>query len=122
MTSLFVFPKQGTEVQMSNLRFEELIKADECPADIEMKRSMEISLSTWISVPYNIYTKNLSTPKSPGQGLAPPSTHFIALMDIVVYHLKQKPHHIPQDEGGDQVPVDNIPQASDTPEQGNTFE
>lgn len=50
MISLFVFPKHGTEVQMSNLTFEELIKDDECPADTEMKGSMEISLSTWVSV------------------------------------------------------------------------
>lgn len=40
----------------------------------------------------------------------------------MIYHLKQKPHHIPQDERGDQVPVDNIPQASDTPEQGKHME
>lgn len=31
MISLFVFPNHGTEVQMSNLRFEELIEDDECP-------------------------------------------------------------------------------------------
>lgn len=49
------------------------------------------------------------------------ATYFIAFMYVVIYHLKQKPHHIPQDECGDQVPVDNIPQASDTPKQGNTF-
>lgn len=60
-------------------------------------------------------------PKLQGRALPPPSTHFIALVDVVIYHLKQKPHHIPQDERGDQVPVDNIPQASDAPEQGNTF-
>lgn len=65
--------------------------------------------------------KETQPPKAQGRALAPPSTHFIALMDVVIYHLEQKPHHIPQDERGDQVPVDNIPQASDTPEQGNTF-
>lgn len=53
--------------------------------------------------------------------MLPPTTYFIAFMYVVIYHLKQKPHHIPQDECGDQVPVDNIPQASDTPKQGNTF-
>lgn len=54
--------------------------------------------------------------------MLPPSTYFIAFMYVVIYHLKQKPHHIPQDERGDQVPVDNIPQASDTPKQRNTFQ
>lgn len=29
-------------------------------------------------------------------------------MDIVVDQLKQKPHNIPQYEGGDQVPVDDV--------------
>lgn len=29
-------------------------------------------------------------------------------MDIVVNQLKQKPHNIPQYEGGDQVPVDDV--------------
>lgn len=119
MIFLFVFPKHGTEVQMSDLTFEELIKDEECPADMEMKGSMAVSVSTWISVLCNIHTN--SAPQSPGQGPGTPSTHFIALMDVVIYHLKQKPHHIPQDERGDQVPVDNIPQASDTPEQGNTL-
>lgn len=51
----------------------------------------------------------------------PPSTYFIAFMYVVVYHLEQKPHHISQDERGDQIPVDNIPKASDTPKQGNRF-
>lgn len=60
-------------------------------------------------------------PKLQGRALPPPSTHFIALVDVVIYHLKQKPHHIPQDERGDQVPVDNISQALDAPEQGNTL-
>lgn len=60
-------------------------------------------------------------PELQGRALPPPCTHLIALVDVVIYHLKQKPHHIPQDERGDQVPVDDIPQASDTPEQGNTL-
>lgn len=34
--------------------------------------------------------------------------YLIALMDIVVDQLKQKPHNIPQYEGGDQVPVDDV--------------
>lgn len=67
MIFLFVFPKHGTEVQMSNLTFEELIKDDECPADMEMKASIAVSLSMWMSVPCNIPTKKLS-PQSPGQG------------------------------------------------------
>lgn len=49
--SLFVFPKHGAEVQMSNLTFEELIKDGECPADTKMKASMEVSLSTCLKVP-----------------------------------------------------------------------
>lgn len=51
MISPFVYPKQGTEVQVSNLTFEELIKDDECPADIKRKGSREVSLSTWVRVP-----------------------------------------------------------------------
>lgn len=51
----------------------------------------------------------------------PPSTYFVAFMYVVIYHLQQKPHHISQDERGDQIPVDNIPKASDTPKQGNRF-
>lgn len=45
-----------------------------------------------------------------------PTPGFIAFMYVVVYHLEQKPHHISQDERGDQIPVDNIPKASDTPQ------
>lgn len=55
------------------------------------------------------------------QRRAASQTYFIAFMYVVIYHLEQEPHHIPQDEGGDQVPVDDIAQASDTPERGNTF-
>lgn len=36
MTFLFVFPKYGIKVQMSNLTFEKLTKDDECPADIKI--------------------------------------------------------------------------------------
>lgn len=41
--------------------------------------------------------------------------YLIALVDIVVNQLKQKPHGIPQDEGGDQVPVDDVSKASYAP-------
>lgn len=36
-------------------------------------------------------------------------------MDIVVNQLKQKPHNIPQYEGGDQVPVDDVSKTSYAP-------
>lgn len=41
--------------------------------------------------------------------------YLVALMDVVVDQLKQKPHDISQDEGGDQVPVDDVSQTSYTP-------
>lgn len=34
--------------------------------------------------------------------------YLVALVDIVVDQLKQEPHNIPQYEGGDQVPVDDV--------------
>lgn len=34
--------------------------------------------------------------------------YLIFVMDIVVNQLKQEPHNIPQYEGGDQIPVDNV--------------
>lgn len=37
-------------------------------------------------------------------------------MNIMVNQLKQKPHNVPQDEGGDQVPVDDVTKTSDAPE------
>lgn len=36
-------------------------------------------------------------------------------MDVVVNQLEQKPHDVPQYEGGDQVPVYDVPQTSDAP-------
>lgn len=36
-------------------------------------------------------------------------------MNIVVDQLKQKPHNIPQNEGGDQVPVDDVSKTSYAP-------
>lgn len=41
--------------------------------------------------------------------------YLVALMDVVVDQLKQKPHDVSQDEGGDQVPVDDVSQTSYTP-------
>lgn len=41
--------------------------------------------------------------------------YLVALVDVVVYQLQQKPHDIPQDEGGDQVPVDDVAQTSYAP-------
>lgn len=36
-------------------------------------------------------------------------------MNVVVDQLQQKPHDISQDEGGDQVPVDDVSQTPYTP-------
>lgn len=36
-------------------------------------------------------------------------------MDVVVDQLQQKPHDISQDEGGDQVPVDDVSQTPYAP-------
>ncbi len=41
--------------------------------------------------------------------------YLIAFMDVVIDQLKQKPHSIPQYEGGDQVPVDDVSKTSDAP-------
>lgn len=42
-------------------------------------------------------------------------TYLIALVHFVVDELQQEPCDVSQDEGGDEVPVDHIPQAADTP-------
>lgn len=42
-------------------------------------------------------------------------SYLITLMDIVVNELKQKPHNVPQDEGGDQIPVDDVSETSYAP-------
>lgn len=36
-------------------------------------------------------------------------------MHFVVNELQQEPRDVSQDEGGDEVPVDHVPQAADTP-------
>lgn len=36
-------------------------------------------------------------------------------MDVVIDQLQQEPHHIPQDEGGDQIPVDDVPETPYAP-------
>lgn len=41
--------------------------------------------------------------------------YLIALVDIVVNQLKQKPHNIPQYEGGDQVPMDDVSKTTNAP-------
>lgn len=43
-------------------------------------------------------------------------------MDIVVNQLKQKPHNIPQYEGGDQIPVDDVSKTSYAPTQQAEWE
>lgn len=40
---------------------------------------------------------------------------LIALMHFVVDELQQEPHDIAQDKGGDQIPVNHVPQTADTP-------
>lgn len=41
--------------------------------------------------------------------------YLIALMNIVVNQLKQKPHNISQYERGDQVPMDDVSKTSYAP-------
>lgn len=41
--------------------------------------------------------------------------YLVALVNVVVNQLQQKPHDISQDEGGDQVPVDDVSQTPYTP-------
>ena len=36
-------------------------------------------------------------------------------MNFVVNELQQEPRDVPQDEGGDEIPVDDIPQAANAP-------
>lgn len=43
-------------------------------------------------------------------------------MDIVVNQLKQKPHNIPQYEGGDQIPMDDVSKTSYAPTQQAEWE
>lgn len=58
------------------------------------------------------YNRILDTKAFTAQNTVKQGCYLIALMDVVVDQLKQKPHNIPQDEGGDQVPVDDV---SETP-------
>lgn len=46
---------------------------------------------------------------------AAPSSDLIAFVNFVVNELQQEPRDVPQDEGGDEVPVDHIPQAANAP-------
>lgn len=39
-------------------------------------------------------------------------------MDVVVNQLQQEPHHVPQYEGGDQIPVDDVTEAPYAPAMG----
>lgn len=71
-------------------------------------------------------TPRLKTEETPSQPEEPKQScsvigscdqwDLVALVDVVVNQLKQKPHDVPQDEGGDQVPVDDVPQTPDAPE------
>ena len=46
------------------------------------------------------------------------STHdLIVLMHFVVDELQQEPHDIPQDKGGDEIPVNHVPQTANAPVQ-----
>lgn len=44
-----------------------------------------------------------------------PSSDLVALVHFVVNELQQEPRDVSQDEGGDEVPVDHVPQAANTP-------
>lgn len=39
-------------------------------------------------------------------------------MDVVVDQLQQEPHHVPQYEGGDQIPVDDVTETPYAPAMG----
>lgn len=44
------------------------------------------------------------------------NAHHVALVDLGAHgELNNEPGGVPQDEGGDQVPVDDVPQAPDAP-------
>lgn len=45
----------------------------------------------------------------------PRPSDLIALVHFVVDELQQEPHDVAQDEGGDQIPVNHVPQTADTP-------
>ena len=48
-------------------------------------------------------------------------THHITLMYCRVHgELNHEPGSVPQDEGCDQIPMNDVPQAADTPIGGNT--
>lgn len=42
--------------------------------------------------------------------------YLVALVNVVVNQLEQKPHYIPQYEGGDQIPVDDVSKTAYAPE------
>ena len=44
-------------------------------------------------------------------------THHVALMDLWVHgELNDEPGGVPKDERCDEIPVDDVPQTTDTPE------
>lgn len=54
----------------------------------------------------------------PAQPRVSPSSDLVAFMHFVVDELQQEPHDVSQDEGGDEVPVNHVPQAADAPVEG----
>lgn len=54
-------------------------------------------------------------PGAPQPSPKPPPSDLVALVHFVVDELQQEPHDISQDKGGDEVPVDHVPQATDAP-------
>lgn len=55
--------------------------------------------------------------RAPAQPPPLPSD-LVARMHFVVHELQQQPRDVPQDEGGDQVPVNHIPKAANAPVDG----
>lgn len=60
-------------------------------------------------------TDRLSDSKTGNSKSVALGSDLIALVNFVVNELQQEPRDIPQDEGGDEVPVDHIPQAANAP-------
>lgn len=59
---------------------------------------------------YQVSGSETGSPKSEA-----PSSHLVPLVHFVVDELQQEPRDVPQDEGGDEVPVDHVPQAANAP-------
>lgn len=61
---------------------------------------------------------NINTEKenpAPPTGERRQRRYLVTLVDVVVDQLQQEPHHVPQYEGGDQIPVDDVTEAPYAP-------